>query len=40
LRPDMERLEQVRLPGAVRPDDEHERLRQIELESRVRANVA
>ena len=39
LRRDMERLEQVRLARAVRPHDEHETLRQPELERRVRADV-
>jgi hypothetical protein len=39
LRADVERFEQVRLPCAVRPHDEHERRRQVELESCVRADV-
>jgi hypothetical protein len=36
----MECLEQVRLAGAVRPDDEHEPRRQLEIQSGVGAEVA
>jgi hypothetical protein len=32
----VQRLEQVRLPDAVRPDDEHEPWLEIEVERRVR----
>jgi hypothetical protein len=35
----MQRLEEVRLAGAVRTDDEHEPRLQLELELRVRADV-
>ena len=40
LRRDVQRLEQVRLADAVRPDDEHDAGRERELERRVRAVVA
>ena len=40
LRADVQRFEQVRLPRAVRPDSEHEPRLQVEVEARVRANVA
>src|SRR4029077_8393154 len=39
LRPDMKRLEQVRLAGAVLPDDQDQTRLQREVESRVRADV-
>ena len=39
LRADVQRLEQVRLAGAVRADDEHEAGLELELEPRVRAEV-
>ena len=40
LRADVQRLEQVRLAGAVRPDDEHEPRLEVEVEPGVRAEVA
>src|SRR5207237_3786026 len=40
LGPDVQRLEQVRLPRTVRPHDEHEPRLEPEVESRVRAVVA
>ena len=39
LRADVQRLEQVRLPGAVRPGHEHEARLEVELEPRVGAEV-
>src|SRR3954454_1243232 len=39
LRADMQRLEQVRLAGAVWTDDEHEPRFQLELEPSVRAEI-
>jgi hypothetical protein len=36
----MERLEQVRLAGAVRPDGEHQTRLEFKLESRIRPDVA
>jgi hypothetical protein len=36
LRREVQRLEQVRLPDAVRPDDEHEPWLEIEVERQVR----
>jgi hypothetical protein len=40
LRPDVQRLEQVRLARAVRAHDEHEAGTELQLEPRVRADVA
>ena len=40
LRPDVQRLEQVRLAGAVRPDDQDEPRLEVEFEPRVRPDVA
>src|SRR5438876_100617 len=40
LRPDVKRLEQVRLAGAVRPDEKHQTRLELELEPRVRPDVA
>jgi hypothetical protein len=39
LRPEVQRLEQVRLSGPVGPDGQHEARLEIEVEPRVRANV-
>jgi hypothetical protein len=39
LRADVQRLEEVRLPGSVRPDDERQPWLQLELEPRVRAEI-
>ena len=39
LRPDVQRLEQVRLPGAVRPDHQHEPRLEREVERGVRAKA-
>jgi hypothetical protein len=40
LRADVERLQKVGLPGAVRTDDEDKPLLEVQLEARVRAIVA
>ena len=40
LRPDVERLEQVRLAGPVRTDHEHEPGLQLELEPSIRAEIS
>jgi hypothetical protein len=40
LRAEVQRLEQVGLAGAVRTDDENESRLEIEIETRVRADVA
>ena len=39
LRPDMKRLEQIRLPDAVRSHRQHEPGKQVELQLRVGAEV-
>ena len=40
LRPDVQRLEEVRLPGTVRPVQQDDTRHELELERRVRAEVA
>jgi hypothetical protein len=39
LRTDVQRLEQVRLAGAVRPNDENQSRLEVEVETRVRPDV-
>jgi hypothetical protein len=36
----VQRLEQVRLPGTVRTDDEHQTRLEVEVKARVRPDVA
>ena len=40
LRTDVQRLEQIRLAGPVRPDDKYEARLQLELEPSVRAEIS